>query len=170
MRKNKLCCVKVLNPHKMSYDWKKIFKNKTDRELYEIYTEINDLGTKAKKIAETELLNRNFNFDNVGRQINEWKLNDLLEEEKEESNPTRRMYYNTKRHKQTAIFGFIFTLIILSDYFFHFMEKTDKTEEFFYKAFFLFVGITLTLIGIFGYRSKMKRKAYRDKKIAELKE
>ncbi len=154
----------------MTYDWKKIFKSKTDRELYVIYKEINDLGTEAKKFAEAELHNRNFNFDNVDRQINEWKLNDLLEEEKEENTPTRRMYYNAKRHKQTAIWGSIFTLVILSDYFFHFMEKSDKTEEFFYKIFFLIVGLTLTLIGVFGYRSRMKRKAYRDKKIAELKE
>ena len=61
----------------MSYNWEKIFKNKTNKELYEIVIGKKVLSKEAIKYAKTELENRDFDFENMTVNKAAWKLIDL---------------------------------------------------------------------------------------------
>ena len=65
----------------MSYDWEKIFENKTNKELYDIVIGRKVLSKEAVKYARTELENRNFDFDNMEANKAAWEISSLIEEE-----------------------------------------------------------------------------------------
>lgn len=65
----------------MSYNWEKIFENKTNKELYDIVTGRNVLSKEAVKYAKTELENRNFDFGNIEANRAAWEMSSLIEEE-----------------------------------------------------------------------------------------
>jgi hypothetical protein len=52
----------------MEYNWTEIFKNKTDRDLYDIYLGQTSLNSEQRDFARIELENRNFNFGNLAKQ------------------------------------------------------------------------------------------------------
>jgi len=62
----------------MSYDWKKIFENKTNKELYQIYTGKTLLPDETFNYAKQELEKRNFDFNNMEANKSAWKLSELL--------------------------------------------------------------------------------------------
>jgi hypothetical protein len=65
----------------MSYDWEEILKQKTNKELYQIYLGKSHLPKVVSEKAKKELLNRNFDFNNIQSYKNGWKLKNLREEE-----------------------------------------------------------------------------------------
>ena len=115
----------------MSYNWEKIFKNKTDKELYEIFLERKQLGAEAKEFAEVELKSRNFNFDNIDSHKKKWTLEKLIEEERNESGTYSlfRWTSNSKHSLMMAIGGAFLGLLMTFDYFFDFMTKTNGSKN-----------------------------------------
>ena len=65
----------------MSYDWEKIFENKTNKELYDIVIGRKVLSKEAVKYAKNELESRNFDFDNMESNKAAWEISSLIEEE-----------------------------------------------------------------------------------------
>jgi len=65
----------------MNYDWEKIFKGKTNKELYQIYLGNTHLPKQTSNYAKKELENRNFDFNDMQNNKAAWKLKDLIEEE-----------------------------------------------------------------------------------------
>ena len=61
----------------MTYDWKEIFKNKTTRELYDIYSGKSALPEEPVQFAKEELDKRNFDFKNIGLFKESSKLEDI---------------------------------------------------------------------------------------------
>ena len=64
----------------MSYDWEKIFENKTNKELYEIYSGNSFLPNETVEYARQELERRNFDFNDMEGNKSAWKLSELLRE------------------------------------------------------------------------------------------
>jgi len=64
----------------MTYNWEEIFENKSDKELYEIYTGNSLLPEMTIPFAKNELRKRNFDFDNFELHKDEWRLSSLEEE------------------------------------------------------------------------------------------
>jgi hypothetical protein len=64
----------------MDYDWQEIFKEKTNKELYDIYCGRSGLPVSAVEFAKIELEKRNFNFENIEDLAYEQKFNSLAEE------------------------------------------------------------------------------------------
>jgi hypothetical protein len=61
----------------MTYDWKEIFKNKTTRELYDIYSGKSALPDEPIQFAKEELDKRNFDFNNIESFKESSKLEDI---------------------------------------------------------------------------------------------
>ena len=64
----------------MEYDWEEIFKNKTDKELFEIFSGKSFLPESAIPYAKKELEKRNFDFKNIDLYLKTWKLHSLEED------------------------------------------------------------------------------------------
>lgn len=64
----------------MDYDWIEIFKSKSDKELYEIYSGKSFLPKSAIPIAKDELSKRGFDFNNMELNTDKWRLSDIEEE------------------------------------------------------------------------------------------
>jgi len=66
----------------MDYNWQEIFKEKSDRELFQIYKGRTTLQGEPQKFAEMELNNRGFNFNDLTKYKAKSELLSLIEEEK----------------------------------------------------------------------------------------
>jgi ABC-type multidrug transport system fused ATPase/permease subunit len=64
----------------MYYNWPEIFKEKSDKELYDIYIGRTSLPIEAIELAKAELEKRNFDFDNANNLIFEQKYDRIAEE------------------------------------------------------------------------------------------
>ncbi len=151
----------------MSYDWEKIFKEKTDKELYRIFIGKEKLNKEAKIFAEKELKTRNFNFKNIEKHKKKWELENLIEEEKT-SNTYSFFSSNENYFLMMGVFGLFFMLMNVLDFFFNFMNyRTNETgiED---RFSFIFIGSVFTIIGFIGYKNKKRRKKYRKEKIKDL--
>jgi hypothetical protein len=62
----------------MSYDWEKIFENKTNKELYDIYSGNSMLPIETIEYARNELERRNFDFNDINNNRSAWELSELL--------------------------------------------------------------------------------------------
>jgi hypothetical protein len=151
----------------MEYNWKEIFKNKTDRELYDIYLGRTSLNSEQREFAGIELENRNFNFENLDRQRKKWELEHLIEEEKSYS----MALFSRTRSWEYLILGFgglviaVTTLfLIIANYLAEYKPITALTATFF--AFV--VGSILTVIGFLQYKSKRSKEKFREKRLKEL--
>lgn len=65
----------------MSYDWEKIFKEKTTKELLEIYTGHSFLPKSVIPFAKKELKKRNFEFEDTDTEWEVWNLTSMIREE-----------------------------------------------------------------------------------------
>jgi membrane protein insertase Oxa1/YidC/SpoIIIJ len=65
----------------MSYNWEEIFKDKSNQELYEIYSGESNLPDLTIPFAKNELENRNFDFENMEANRDAWKLSNLIQED-----------------------------------------------------------------------------------------
>jgi hypothetical protein len=64
----------------MNYNWEEIFKSKSTKELYEIYSGNSFLPNEAIPLAQKELKKRDFDFNNLQYYYNIWKLESITEE------------------------------------------------------------------------------------------
>ncbi len=154
----------------MSYNWPKIFKEKTDKELYDIYSGKTHLGEDAERFAKIELDSRSFDFNNLEVYFKKWTLEKLIEEERTESGIYRLFSFspNSKHFLLMAIIGmFVFTVMTL-DFFFDFMTKTgsfkNPAEQIGYIVFLL----ALSILSVFLYIRKKKIEDKRKSKIKTL--
>lgn len=104
------------NKLNMSYNWEEIFKNKSNKELYNIYKGTSNLSDSTIPIAKNELINRNFDFDNMEANNAAWKLSSLIQEEdiyESEVNIRKLTYFSWKLFLLviTAITLFFFFII-----------------------------------------------------------
>lgn len=150
----------------MDYNWTEIFKNKTTRELYDIYLGKSILGPEHKEYARIELERRNFDFDNLDKQRKKWELERLIEEEK--SN-----YFIPFRSPRSWEYlfmgfgGFLFGLncliAILQYYIYH--KPIGSVSAAFFGLMF---GVAFVLVGLLNFRRSRKREAFRKKRQREL--
>ncbi len=154
----------------MSYNWEKIFKNKTDKELYEIFLGRKQLGAEAKEFAEVELKSRNFNFDNIDSHKKKWTLEKLIEEERNESGAYSlfRWTSNSKYSLMMAIGGAFLGLLMTFDYFFDFMTKTNGSKNQYEQRGFIIFFFAFSVFGLISYLRKRKYESQRKEKIKEL--
>ena len=154
----------------MSYNWEKIFKNKTDKELYEIFLESKQLGAEAKEFAEVELKSRNFNFDNIDSHKKKWTLEKLIEEERNESGACSlfRWTSNSKHSLMMAIGGAFLGLLMTFDYFFDFMTKANGSKNQYEQIGFIIFFFVFSVFGLISYLRKRKNESQRKEKIKEL--
>lgn len=148
----------------MNYDWEKIFKSKSDKELFKIFTGQSLLNSEAKKIAEIELKNRGFDFENIEKYRKKWKLKSLIDEEQYERKQAKLFLQNplTDLHLFMAIFGLIIIVSSIISYL-----KNNVSSDFLLS---ILVGITMIIVGFFGYKRKKKREKYRKTKIEQLRD
>jgi Flp pilus assembly protein TadB len=62
----------------MNYNWEKIFENKTDKELYEIYSGNSVLPNETAEYARQELEKRKFDFGEIEANKSAWQLSELF--------------------------------------------------------------------------------------------
>jgi len=154
----------------MSYNWEKIFKNKTNEELYEIFLGKQQLSAEAKGFAEKELKSRNFNFDNIGSYKKKWTLEKLIEEERNESGAYSlfRWSSNSKHSLMIAVGGTFLGLLMTFDYFFGFMTQTNGNKNQYEQIGFIIFFFAFSIIGLITYFTKKKHENKRKEKIKEL--
>jgi len=150
----------------MDYNWTEIFKNKTTRELYDIYLGKSTLGPEQIEYARKELESRNFDFVNLDKQRKKWELERLIEEEKS-------TYFGPFRSPRSweyliMVFGglltILITLISLLQYYINHKPIGDTTSAFFGLIF----GVAFVLVGFLNFRKSRKREAFRKKRQREL--
>ena len=154
----------------MSYNWEKIFKEKSDKELFEIFLGRKHLGNEAKKHAEKELKSRKFDFNNIDSYRKKWTLENLIEEERNESGTYSffRWTSNSKHNLMTAIGGAFLGLLMTFDYFFDFMTKTTGNKNQYEQIGFIIVFFALSVFGLTSYLMKRKNESQRKEKINDL--
>jgi len=117
----------------MTYNWHKIFENKTDSELFDIHVGRTHLPDNVRKFATKELQNRNFDFTDLTEFRKERKLNSVMDD-----------YYQNDSSRLDALraikSGVPFLVFILIVFF------IDKIYE-----FRLFDDIELVLFIILGF-------------------
>ena len=151
----------------MEYNWSEIFKNKTSRELYNIYLGNSSLGSEVIEFARIELKNRNFDFENQDKQRQKWELENLIEEERSYSYP---LFPSIKAWQYIfmGFFGLLFTSIALISIIIHLTISHNPNYDMTAAILALVFGTAFTLIGFTNYKKKRKREQFRDKRIKEL--
>ena len=95
----------------MGYNWEKIFKEKDEKELLNIYSGNSHLDFEAQIFAGIELKNRNYDFDRI-ESIHKQKIAKVkLDIEKFKS----LNYFKSKQFRNQILnfVGFVFIIIIL---------------------------------------------------------
>ena len=152
----------------MSYNWTEIFKNKTDKELFNIYSGQSLLDKEAREFAELELKRRNFNFKDIDKYKAKWKLEKLFQEEKENNSGFVFQIPRSIHLLIMGILGAFMTIIFILDIFFEFIVSTTGEISNFERIFFIVVSLSLTLIGLIGYKQKKKSDLRRQKEVKDL--
>jgi uncharacterized membrane protein (DUF485 family) len=65
----------------MDYNWEEIFKEKSNKDLYNIYIGNSMLPKETISFAKKELEDRHFDFDNMEANKTAWKLSKLIDED-----------------------------------------------------------------------------------------
>ena len=151
----------------MTYNWKEIFKNKTNKELYDIYLGNSLLDSDVVEFARIELENRNFNFQNLNKQKQKWELENLIEEEKSYSYPI----FPSIKSWQLLFMGYIgllFASIALISLIFHFSFGQNPNYDLTATIMALLFGCAFSVIGFINSKKKRKREQFRENRIKEL--
>lgn len=154
----------------MSYDWEKIYKDKSDKELYEIFLGRMHLGQESKEYAKKELKSRNFDFDNIDTYKKKWMLEKLIEEERNESGACSffRWTHNSKHSLMMVVVSAFIVLLMTLDYFFDFITKSNGNRNKFEQIGFIFFFLAFFIIGLISYFRKKKYENQRKEKIKNL--
>ena len=100
----------------MTYNWKEIFKSKSDLELYKIHIGETILNNEAKEFAEEELKSRDFDFNNLEKHKRKWELERLIEEDRYESKNYYLGISNSMQYLILSIGSAVFITTILIAY------------------------------------------------------
>lgn len=139
------------------YEWEKIFKNKTEKELINIYSGNSHLSLDAEIYAGLELKNRNYNFQEIER-IHKRKVEEL---KMEISNFENLNFENSKYHKNQTSYGITLLLLMILTAF----SLNTFTEFEYYK---LIPQLIISLVGFFGAKWNFKQfKKNKEKSIIE---
>ena len=152
----------------MGYDWKKICRTKTDKELYLIYLGQKNLCEDAQISAEEELKSRSFDFDNVGKHQKKWELERLIEEERDAKSLFSFGIQRSRHFLISGIMGALMSLLIILDYFFNFMNNEGPVLKESEIYIFSLLTLGMSAVGFIGYHNKRKREKYRKSKMREL--
>ncbi len=154
----------------MSYNWEKIFKGKSDKELFEIFLGKKYLNNEAKEFAEKELKLRKFDFENIDSYKKKWMLEKLIEEERNESGAYSffQWSYNSKHSLIMAIGGAFLFFLMTFDYFFDFMTKTNGSKNQYEQIGFVIFFFTFFVFGLISYFRKRKNESQRKETIKKL--
>jgi len=149
----------------MGYDWLTIFKNKTNKELYNIVTGKAILPQDAILFAKQELKRRNFDFNNMEANKAGWQISDLIKEEhyaQLEITGRRAKYIHLK-----ILFIIIPAIIVI---YYSVIELTKKLILIEMLIFYIAVAIFFVLLNNFIYKKQTQAHLRRIEKIKELKE
>jgi hypothetical protein len=152
----------------MQYDWEKIFNDKSDKELYDIFVGKTLLNQEAIKYAEDELKQRNFNFDNIEKHRKKWELESLINEIKDEKSGVFMADMSSKQYLIGGIIGSFLLLIGILNIFFNFIEEQNKSDIISGKFMIVAVGVIMTATGLIGYFLKQRKEKNRDLRIKTL--
>jgi len=145
----------------MNYDWEKIFKNKSNRELYDIFIGKKILSKKAVEIAKSELERRKFDFSKVKDYHDVWELGSIISEE-EFSEFNDRTTYVSLRNYLFVVIGITLISFLLNKY-----TNTKISTEF----ILILIGYSTfaVLLENYTYRRKKRARNNRINRIKELK-
>ena len=149
----------------MSYNWEEIFKNKTNKELYEIYKGHSHLPEGVQQFAEKELQNRNFDFQDLEMQKAAWRLTDLMEQENYENNGLtgRQLYFISYKYYILIQIAVILFIVFFTDF-----NSLVLGQQISRLAIFISISSLLILINNFFYRRNQIKQEKRRNEIEEL--
>jgi len=148
----------------MNYDWKKIVKDKSTRELFKIATGKSHLDKEAEIAAVDELNNRKLSLEDTERIQKKIELENLIQEQENEIGVRSSFFYPNSK----TVFPQIFTgaLISLAFLIVFFIER-NYTK----KIYFLLMtigGIAISIYSYFSFKKKRAREIARKERIKEL--
>ena len=148
----------------MSYNWEKIFKRKTEMELYKIYSGETQLDLEAIKFAKKELDYRKFEFNNIDEFKKQWNIRTKLEEENEKHERLRYGIKDSLIYYSLMFSGFTTIFLVLMDFRFEYdsLFSNDSESQFF--LLYIALGLLLIASGIVGFRRNQNRKKKRNKR------
>ncbi|NLF42786.1 MAG: hypothetical protein GX587_08830, partial [Bacteroidales bacterium] len=156
----------------MVYNWEKIFKNKSDKELYEIFLGKRLLNDEAKEYAEKELKQRKFDFSNIEAYKKKWKLEKLIQEERNEIGVIHFGWlyyrYNSKETLWLAIISAFIVFFLTLDYFFIFFKTTYVTNNQYVQLVLIIVLLLQSVFALLLYFRKRKEERLRKEEIKKL--
>ena len=144
----------------MSYDWKKIFKNKTDKELYDIVTGKQVLSNESVEYAKAELKKRGFNFNDIEIHKAGWNLSDLLIEEDNARKIINENEAKVLKYKELPVLITIILIIYL---------LVTKFTNFIIPISFLLIviGLIIVTVLLINYQFN-KQKQFQIKRIEQI--
>lgn len=137
----------------MEYDWKEIFKTKSEQELYEIYKGDSSLPTDVIPFALNELESRGFNFDDIEYYQLLWRIKHLQEIQR---------YYNRENHslKDFYISWNYLTPFIFLLYLIHWLYSKFTIHNIemilWFTLFLVFSGLISLIINLYHIKKKDK--------------
>jgi len=151
----------------MSYDWEKIFKSKTNKELYNIVCGKTTLSSETIPYAKSELENRNFDFENMEANMDAWKLSSLIEDYDYAELEISRSKFNHISIKKYLLIISVTAIILLI----YFMVQYQDLS-FLYDSLLISFIIISILVFINNFISKKQKEKQDDRKerIVELTE
>ena len=152
----------------MEYNWTEIFKNKSEKELYNIYIGRSTLGSEVMQFARIELENRKFNFENLDKNRKKWELEELTLEEEESNNNILFKYTHAKEYLIIGYAGIIYAMIALTAIVRYTLGYHDLNNEVARDFFSLILSVTISIAGFAKYKSKTEREKFRERRLKEL--
>ena len=152
----------------MGYNWEKIFKSKTDKELYDVFIGKSFLNDQAQKFAEKELKLIGFEFDKINKYKKKWELESLYEDERLEKNPFFGNSISLHHYFAAGIIGAILIVVFTLDIFLHFIDSPDQSDAAYQKVLRMTVGFAMTLFGFLGYYNKKRKQDKRKERVKSL--
>ena len=149
----------------MSYDWEKIFENKTNKELYDIVIGRKVLSKEAVKYAKTELENRNFDFNNIEANKAAWEISSLIEEE-----DYARLEITGRRAEHISTKILILIIAVITIIYLILTKSSDFDFPLDMALFFIAISTLFILLNNFQAKKQKQAQKKRFEKIKELKE
>ena len=146
----------------MDYDWKQIFKNKTNNELYDIVIGKVVLSNNAVKFAKLELEKRNFDFSNMEANKKAWKLSNLIEEEHNAQLEItgRKFSYISLKIYLLVVLGFVLVYFYLNYY----------TKTTFEDGLFITYITIITFLVVLNNFIHLKQKKFHKERVRKIQE
>lgn len=133
----------------MDYNWEEIFKDKSNKELYDIYIGNSTLPKSTIPFAKRELEKRNFDFNDIETNRAAWKLSSLIQE---------KDFYDSQVSMRKLNFiplkYYLLTVLIL---FIVFLFLLPKTHENLYIGFPMLLALSSIFYFSNNYISKKQQ-------------